>query len=163
MAEQIRIEGIDKLVKSLGAIQAKKVLKAVITAGALSLKGRVAKPAPSTKANLPKQPGEGSWYERGFGNKYARKSGGIGGKRTSERLGASWAIRVSPLSAEVGNKAKYAPWVQSSRRIGGRGPQTSFHRKNGWTVLEDEARRELPRIEKRMQDFINKQIGQGLK
>lgn len=158
MAEQIKIEGLDKLLKKLGAIKAKAVLKSAITAGALRLKDKVARYPPSTSANLPPS-GGGSFYQRGYGTRYVSKlTGRMSGKKTSERLGASWAVRISPLAAEVGNKAKYAPWVQSNRRVAGRGPQASFHASRGWNTLQDEARKVVPSIEKDMQDEINKQL-----
>lgn len=73
------------------------------------------------------------WYyamrrEAGLPLKYTR-----GSDPMSQRIGGSWAIRRQPESAILGNRATYAPYVQSSEY------QTAQHEATGWTTDEQAA------------------------
>ena len=60
----IKIEGIEQLVKKLGQATAAQTLSPAIQAATLHLKGVIAVYPPSSSANSPSRP---HWYERGFG------------------------------------------------------------------------------------------------
>ena len=52
----------------------------------------------------------------------------------SEDLGKAWATENRGLDAVVGNKATYAPWVQSKER------QQPMHKNTGWVTDEEAIR-----------------------
>ena len=136
MSLHLRIEGADALIRKLGKLEAGKVLKPVIKAAAQDLAGRVAQYPPATEANQPK-PYPGRWYERGYGTRWARKSGGIGGRQTSQTLGRRWTTRVGDTWAKVGNNASYGPFVQDKDQ------QASFHAQRGWATIQGEGEKAM--------------------
>lgn len=141
MSLHLRIEGADALIRKLGKLEAGKVLKPVIRAAAADLRGRIAQYPPASEANQPK-PYPGRWYERGYGTRWARKSGGIGGRQTSQTLGRSWTHRVerSGLRGLVGTGATYAPYVQDAEQ------QASIHKARGWKTVQQVLKEHAPRI-----------------
>lgn len=149
----LKINGLDKLVQKLGALDAANYLRGVISAATLRIKSAASVYPPSTDANTPKSY-PGRWYERGFGARWALKSGGTGGKRTSERLGTQWYARSNALMGVVGNRASYA---QYPKGLTSRSPRQSMvMRRIGWTSLESDAERELPQIEHDMQRAVDR-------
>jgi hypothetical protein len=129
MTEPIRIEGIEPLLRKLKSIDDLKPVKAAIKAAALHIKGKIAVYPSSSIANSETQ---GRWYERGYGPKWRRKDGSVGGRKTSETLGRRWTIQIknSGLTAIVGNNTSYGPYVQSAEK------QAKFHGLRDWKTDE---------------------------
>ena len=117
----IKIEGIEQLVKKLGQATAAQTLSPAIQAATLHLKGVIAVYPPSSSANSPSRP---HWYERGFGPRWRRKDGTVGGRKTSETLGRRWTIKTRGLTGMVGNNVSYGPDVQGLK-------QKSYHKRRG--------------------------------
>lgn len=55
------------------------------------------------------------WYERGYGPRWRRADGSVGGRKTSEMLGRRWDIQEKPLGAELRNLASYSGYVHGAR------------------------------------------------
>ena len=79
---------------------------------------------PATAANVPNH----RWYQRGYGPRWSRKDGGIGGRATSEQLGQRWAVARKRWGAIVGSPVSYSPPVQHHKE------QARFHRARGWVT-----------------------------
>lgn len=134
------LEGLDTLLPILQQLTDPNAFAPALLAGGEHLKGAIALYPPATAANQPRtfvSKAVNTWYERGYGPKWARKDGSIGGSKTSETLGRSWAVTAeSPLRVIVGNDATYGPHVQSAAR------QATVHAARGWLtdelVLEQE-------------------------
>ena len=151
---QIRIEGLDKLVRKLDGLEGLKVVKGGIKAAALHVKGKIAKYPPGSDANesgpYPKR-----WYVRGQGQFWSRVDGTFGVRKTSEDLGQKWTIKTRDdgLTAIVGNNVSYGPFVQDEER------QASFHKKRGWKTTQDVAREESDEVQEMLIRAINKALG----
>lgn len=121
--------------------------------------GIVRKYPPESEANRPT--GRGVWYERNFGLRWRLKSGGLGGRRTSEQLGKNWNSRINVYMQGVrgfngpvvegveGNRVSYAPLVQSRRE------QTRYHRLRGWIMIEDAVAKAVPGIHAEFADAVD--------
>lgn len=141
----LEIRGIDELERKLGLVEAALRLGPILRAAASSIKNEVARYPPSSIANSPTQR---RWYERGFGPRWMRRDGSVGGSRTSETLARRWTTRVSANEARVGNNASYAPFVQ------GRDQQAAFHARRGWKTLEDVGEKEAQRVIRKIETAI---------
>lgn len=71
------------------------------------------------------------WYERGYGQRWQRKDGGVGGRKTSETLGRRWDVKVGRVWASAINTASY------SRLVHKHGEQARIHKKTGWKTDRD--------------------------
>lgn len=151
MTFKIEIRGMDALLAKLDKLEAGKLLKPFVQSALLDAKGFIAEYPPSTEANIPYQR---RWYERGWGSKWLRKDGSVGGIQSSQVLGRSWTTQTtdSGLGGIVGTKVTYARAVQD------RDKQASFHARRGWRTVQDwiEQRSEtvIGWIEKRIQQII---------
>lgn len=88
------------------------------------------------------------WYQRHFGSRWALKSGGVGGRNTSEQMQKRWKTgRAGKLAWHVGNVASYAPYVMGEE-------QQPYHAAHGWRKLSDIARDVI----KDMADDIVRQV-----
>ena len=151
----ITIKGLDKLEARLGKI--KPGVIAGIKAGALHIEGKVKKYPKATAANMPKQYSPGAWntwYERGWGTKWATREGWHGNK-SSEQLGQKWTTKISNggLTARIGNNASYAPYVHGAET------QSQALKRIGWKTDEEIADSEAPRIEKFIIEQIERSLG----
>lgn len=148
----LTIKGIDELRAKLGALEAGKLLRPVMTAAVERAKSAIAVYPPASEANTPNQR---RWYERGWGSKWMRADGTVGGKKSSEMLGRSWTTSVAQdgRSAEVGTKVTYAQYVQD------RDFQPAFHKNRGWRTVQDVAEEQGPEIVKMIEDEINRILG----
>lgn len=156
MATTIRIEGLEALERKLGRAVADSTINTAIKAAALHVKGKIAEYPDATDANRPKtyQPGRwNTWYERGFGQKWARADGSVGSRATSETLGRKWTIRTSNRSATIGNNVSYGPYVQGATR------QTAAMRRIGWKTTKDVAEEESERVLR----FVVREIEKALR
>ena len=150
MAETIK--GMNKLLRKLDTLAKLKGAKRGLKAGALHVKGKIAKYPPSTIANSPGRPG--GWYERGWGSRYKRLDGVVTGKKTSETLGRRWTTgeKNAGLTQIVGNNASYAPYVQSKEK------QARFHKARGWLTDEQVLKQEGDEV----LQFIQKEVDRDL-
>jgi hypothetical protein len=153
----VKIQGLDKLIKKLNNIAGKSYLKATMRAAVEILKAKVAKYPPSTEANLPHSVPGWHWYERGRGGHYNRiRDGGHSAYRTSKQLGRKWTTRVDAdgMRAQVGNNVSYAPYVQDERE------QMPWHKDRGWVTVQDVAKSEKDKIVKLFVANIKKAINE---
>ncbi|KPL80229.1 hypothetical protein [Herpetosiphon geysericola] len=73
------------------------------------------------------------WYERGYGQRWKRKDGSIGGRKTSQTLGRRWMIASRGRMVMVlMNTSTYSPFVHRAE------DQTAAHANTGW-VTDTEA------------------------
>ena len=117
-------------------------IERVIPFAGKMVQSKMATPPTETEANKP-GPYPKKWYQRNWGPRYARKSGGTGGQNTSERLQFSWRTDIiKPLEAHVFTQSpggtgevSYVEHVQSYES------QTGTHKAHGWqtdkAVAED--------------------------
>ena len=154
MAQQaISVKGTSKLSAKLLKAANLKHTKAGLAAAAIHIKSVMQVYPPATSANSSARK---RWYQRGYGPKWRRKDGSVGGKRTSERLSTRWTHRleIQRWQARVKNNASYAGPVQGSIK-----QQAKHMKKLGWkgstTVLKAE--------NKTVVDFINKGVGRDIK
>ena len=151
----IQIKGLDKLEKKLGDIQ--PGVQAGIKAATVHIKGKIAKYPPATIANQPKSYSKGqwnTWYERGWGSKWALSGGGWHGRKSSETLGRKWTIEIrnNGLTGIVGNNVSYGPYVQDPER------QARALKRIGWKTTSEVAEEEAQTVT----DFIKGQIDKAL-
>ena len=122
----IKVEGLDRLQRHLNR-NLKPAFRRASLAIAEVIRDEIAKYPPATIANSPSNP-RGRWYQRGYGPRWARRDGSVGGRKTSEQLGQSWTTRQKDMGAIVGTKVSYAPFVQAANQ------QASFHQGRGWVT-----------------------------
>ena len=153
MTETIHVKGLDKLIGKLDTIAKLRVVKAGIKAGGLHIKGKIAKYPPATAANFP-GPYPKRWYQRGWGSKYARLSGGVGGRMTSETLRAKWTIqsRDAGMSVVIGNNVTYSVFVQSAEK------QAAFHKRHGWKTDKQVVEKEGPKVKELIARAIRRSL-----
>ena len=109
------------------------VIERVIPFAGKMVQDKMASPPTPTEANR-EGPYPARWYQRGWGPRYAKKGGGYGGQKTSERLQFSWRTDIiKPLEAhvftkstETGAEVSYVEHVQSYE------DQTATHKEHGW-------------------------------
>lgn len=148
----VQIKGLDQLLRKVDSIQGLRVAVRAMRASAVHVKGKIATYPASTIANSPGAYPK-RWYERGYGSRWARKSGGIGGRKTSETLGRRWttAQRNGGLTQVVGNNVSYGEFVQSRKK------QASAH-KGRWKTIQDVSEEEAETIV----NFVKAEIDRAL-
>ncbi len=154
MGATVRIVGLDDLQRRLGA-DFKPAMRGATRAIALEIQGEIAPYPPSTEANRPRSSLATRralpWYERGYGTRWHRRDGTVGGRKTSETLGRRWGIKRSGgTGAVLGNIASYSPYVHSHDK------RAKFHKRRGW-VSDEEAIKDVERagtIERIVRDAI---------
>jgi len=151
----IRIEGLDRIQHKLKQLEPRRYMSDVMGECLSDIKDDVAVYPPATEANQPRSftsGGVNRWYERGYGSRWARKDGSIGGSPTSEELGRSWTTRVEQqgMRGVVGNKVSYGPFVQDED------DQAPFHKERGWGTIQEVAKRQAPKAIRRIQAAIRK-------
>ena len=114
----VEIEGLDELIKKIDELGKLRKVHAGIRAGALHVKGKIAKMPSSTKANVPSGPGS-HWYKRGTGSMYwrIRDNAKVSYGAKSENLSKKWTTKYNKakFEAKVGNNASYAIFVQGPK------------------------------------------------
>ena len=144
---EIKIEGMDELIKKLDDLDDLQKLRPAMMAGALHIKGKIAKYPPSSIANSEMNP-TGRWYERGFGTKTAT------GREypTSETLGKKWTVanRDKGLTKVIGNNVSYGPYVQSAEK------QAKIHEQRGWKTDQQVADEEADTVLKSVKREVDK-------
>ena len=157
------ITGDAELRRKLAKLQDMSQIYPALMAGGVHVAGKLKEYPPSTAANVPRTvAGSGkvlSWYERGYGTRWLRKDGSMGGNKTSETLGKKWTMQGSGGDKVIiGNNVSYGPWVQGSVKVGGVGPQASALREIGWkttdTVASEEAEVVLNMVKKEVDKIL---------
>lgn len=127
MPYAIRVQGLAEAQAMLSA-DFTPALAAATKAVALEVEDKIAPYPPATEANSPSNP-TGRWYERGFGPRWSRKDGTIGGSKTSQMLGRQWMIRkIGQAAHAVANRVTYAPYVHAADQ------QAMFHARRHWVT-----------------------------
>lgn len=149
----IKIEGLDEAIKKLESLNRLNRLKPAFRAAAAHVKGKIAIYPAATLGNSESNP-TGRWYQRGYGPKWKRKDGSIGGKKSSETLGRKWTHEAlsSGIGARIGNNVTYGPFVHDPAE------QTSFHKAHGWKTTEQVAQEESGAVNR----IIKRQVGKLL-
>ena len=153
---EIKIEGLNELIKKLDDLKQLSKVHAGFKAGALYLKGKLAQYPPPTIANQPGNP-SGRWYVRGFGWKFA--SGRT--DPVSEDLAGKWTIKYdqNKFEAMVGNNASYAVFVQGPKE-GPKGSRQAKHMARiGWKSITTVAEQETKRVEEYVFEAVKRAIG----
>jgi len=123
MPVTVRIHVPPDLKRALDGDMRKVIQKASIPL-TRELHSTVAKYPPATEANQPNH----RWYERGYGPRWSRKDGTVGGRKTSEMLNRSWGIKRLRWGMQLGSRASYSPVVHHHEE------QASFHKARGWVT-----------------------------
>ena len=131
---QVEIVGLDKLLGKLDVKKYAGALNATLWACAEILKNGVATYPPETEANRPRPPNTvfsirthraiNRWYVRGRGTVTCSGKTYL----TSQDLGHQWTIKVSGLTAEIGNAVTYGKYVQGEEQVG-------YHKARGWKTI----------------------------
>lgn len=155
MADTIVIKGLDKLQRKLGNI--KPAVVRGIKAGTLHVKGKIDQYPAATQANQPKQYSKGqwnTWYERGWGSKWALAGGGWHGVKSSETLGRKWTTKTenNGLTGVVGNNVSYGPYVQGGDSAPHK--QAAAMKRIGWKTTDEVIDQEAQAVT----DFIKSEI-----
>jgi len=131
----VKIIGMQQVVEKIKTLDDLEIAKPALKGAALHIKGVVNRYPPSSEANVPYQR---RWYERGYGSKWMRRDGSVGGRKTSETLGRKWTIRTADrgLTVIVGNNVSYGPYVQDAKH------QAGFHAARGWKTIQDVVKEE---------------------
>ena len=153
MTASIRIEGMERIQKKLDSMANQAYMEGAMTAAVTIIHTDIAQYPDATEAN---NPANKRWYERGYGSRYRRKDGSIGGKRTSQTLGRRWtkAVQNRGTRGVVGNNATYAPYVQDAER------QAAAHTAHGWDTIQAVVGRQKGRVVQLLQAAIHKVLNQ---
>jgi len=149
----IQIEGIDAVVDKLNTIEQMRGFQAALTQVGQHVRDKIKTYPQSTEANQPRSfvsGGKNTWYERGYGPKWARKDGTIGGRKTSEILKQSWGVQATNTQVVIGTKVTYAPYVHDADE------QASFHKRRGWKTAQQVAKEEEPAVRRFIEDYLEK-------
>jgi len=155
MTVSVKIEGMEPLTRKLHRLHSMEPVRAGLGEAGEHVKSRLAKYPPRRRGPLP----------GGFkSDKQRRKvfalirEGEIpyrrGQSSASEDLGQRWNVRVSGLTATVGNNASYGPLVQDRKQ------QAMYHRITGWTTIQDVAEQEGPEVVRIISKHIDKALGE---
>ena len=156
MSATIEIRGLDKLRKRFDTVS--PGIKAGVKAATVHVYGKAKSYPPHTLANQPKTYKTGAnntWYQRGWGGKWALAAGGWHGRKSSEQLQQKWSSRVTNggFTGIIGNSASYAIYVQGERK-----DQAKALKRIGWKSVEDIAEEEAPTVA----DFISREVDKAL-
>lgn len=155
MAE-IRIEGMDELLKQLDALGRPETFDAALDAAALYLKGKADDYPPAANAHRP-QPFKSDKQRRGF---FAKLHAGEievpyrrGQSPGSEAHGRRWTIsRPRAGMRVIGNNSSYGPLLQSLAA------QARYHKASGWQTVEEIVTREREKVVDLVRDALAKAL-----
>ena len=152
----VKVQGLDKATRMLHRADANTALIVGLEYGLKQLQQEMRYP-PTSEANVPNE--KGRWYDRGYGTRYMRADGGIGGKMTSHPLKGGWKSKLFKGNSPKGvlsNTAPYSPYVQGDPR---RKPgQAKFHRDRGWKSLPVEGKKLAPKITKKIVNAFKRRL-----
>jgi len=148
------IRGDEELIRKLKRIGNLNFLRPQIQAAVTHIAGKVSVYPNATAANRPNA--QGRWYERGWGTRWQRKDGSIGGRQTSEDLGPSWKGKViSNTRGEIGNDASYAKYVQ------GGDTQAQALKDIGWKTTDQIVEEESEKVLRQIQQAVDRELAKG--
>jgi hypothetical protein len=137
MPVTVKVHVPPDLKRALGADMRKAVKRASLELGN-ELERTMSDYPPESEANkargfgstfgIATRKAQNRWYQRGYGPRWARKDGSIGGRPTSEQLGQRWAVVSKRWGAIVGSPVAYSPVVQHHKE------QAKFHKARGWVT-----------------------------
>jgi len=131
-----------------------KATKRVLTRGILELADRMRAYPPEGDWNRP-GPYPKQWYQRQFGTRYARKSGGVGGRNTSQKLQKNWNTEIQKqdmFTASVFTAVTYAPFLYDDNQ------RVSWAGAHGWQSTTEIAAEYEPRFMEMVLEEIGKQL-----
>ena len=143
----VEVEIPPALLKALGVDLQKQVIQPATYAWAQQVKRVLVKYPPE---NIGNRPNLGRWYERGYGPRWKRRDGTIGGRKTSERLKRSWTVEREVNGAIVGSIASYSRWVHSKEF------QTRVHARHGWKTDEQAVNEARPAMDRIMSQIMTR-------
>lgn len=146
----VKIQGDKQLMRALDGDLRKATRRAAVGIAREVIR-EVAEYPPLSSANAPGK----RWYQRGYGPRWTRKDGTVGGAKTSEMLNRSWGVKRLPMGVLIGSRASYAPVVHHHKE------QVSFHRRRGWVT--DKQAVERVRKSGKMERIMNRVIKRILK
>ena len=145
------ITGDAELRRKLAKLQDMSQIYPALMAGGVHVAGKLKEYPPSTAANSPGGPGS-QWYERGWGSRWQRMDGSMGGRQSSETLGKKWTVQQAGDKVTIGNNVSYGPYVQ------GPSEQAKALREIGWkttdTVASEEAEVVLNMVKKEVDKIL---------
>lgn len=155
MTVSVKIEGLEPLTRRLRKLHSMKPVRVGLGEAGEHVKSQLAKYPPRRYGPLP----------GGFkSDKQRRKvfalirEGEIpyrrGQSKGSENLGQRWSVRVSGMTAAVGNNASYGPLVQDRKQ------QAMYHKITGWTTIQDVAEQKGPEVVRIISKHIDKALGE---
>ena len=154
---EVKIEGMDELIKKLDDLGKMSTIHAGMKAAANILKGLMIVYPAHTAANMPAGPGS-HWYKRGTGSFYwrIRDNAKVSYGKKSEVLKSKWTSKYDQYKFEaiIGNNVSYSPFVQ-----GPKGTQAKAMAKIGWQGVDTVANKELPRIQEMLFAAVKRAIG----
>ena len=147
-APAITIKGAKELEIKFRNMQRGNGAFAGLTEATIHVKRKLKRYPPATAAN---SSGNRRWYQRGYGPRWRRADGSVGGIRSSERLDTSWTHRMSrsTMTGRAENNASYAEYVQGEQ-------QSATHKRIGWKTGEMILRQESPTIVRFIQSGVEK-------
>ncbi len=157
----VKVDGLSKVQRMLNQADAKAALIVGLEFGVKNLQQKVGRYPPTSEANVPQTTVTGGattirWYERGYGTRYMRKDGSIGGRLTSAPLKDKWKTKVfkgNNPKGEVSNSATYSPFVQGSKEM-----QNRVHARRGWKRLPEEGKKLAPEVTKKVIDAFKRRM-----
>jgi len=152
---EVKIEGMDELIKKLDDLGKMSTIHAGMKAAANVLKGQMIVYPAKTEANVPKHFAGGRWYQRGWGSKWFTRKG-IKGIQSSEDLKKKWTSKYDQYKFEaiIGTNVSYSPFVQ-----GPKGTQSKTMANIGWRGVDTVANEQLPRIQEELFAAVKRAIG----
>lgn len=155
MTTTIEIKGLDKLLRDLDPVRARRGMTTAMQGAVRIVQKDLKEYPPKSEANQPRTfnsaysltgargnrrlgrviaRAANSWYQRGYGTKWARKDGSIGGYASSKKLGGQWNVKVSAhgkvIEGIVGNLVPYGPFVQDKEQ------QAWYHARRKWPTVQ---------------------------
>lgn len=148
-----QIIGDEALKRKLSKLGNLNFLRPTMKAVGIQVRGKAKIYPPSTIANSPSMP---RWYERGYGPRWRKADGSVGGRATSETLGKRWTSRTtSNTRAVIGNNASYAPFVHDPER------QASALDRIGWKTTDQIAEEEEIKVLKAIQKAVDRELAKA--
>lgn len=97
--------------------------------------------------------GDNRWYERGYGSRWLRNNGSMGGTNNSQQLDRSWVSeKRDEFTQSVNTGVTYAPFLLDPAQ------RVNWAVSHGWTSIDKTAEDFTPGFEKIILDEIDKQI-----
>lgn len=146
----IKVTGIDKLYKKLGAVQGAKFHRALLQAAGKHLKSKVSRYPEQKSVTRSEAFGKPFQSDKQRNWFFASLKDGtlkIPYKRTGN-LGRKWYVRpLAGFKSKVGNPVSYGDYIQGSG-------QSRMMELIGWSTLEDVAEKEKGGIERAAQRIV---------